>query len=259
MPSRIIREGINDSKAINQLSDSAEIFFRRLMSVVDDFGRYEADFTLLRAKLFGFKLDDWPEDRIGRALQECSTRINGGDEPLVLLYACGKKKLLQVSNFGQRRRTSKYAGPGELPMNQRNGATNAGKAPEPAADTVPVVVAPAVPAVELATTDHFEEFWSSFWRKDGKKAARVKFASKVKSADIWERVKLAVQKQRSKMLDREEEHRPQAASWLSEERWTDEESPQRETKTEPKNADERNQRRRDDLNQGLKILRKKRV
>ncbi len=39
MPNRIIREGILTSEAVNSLSWEAEVFFRRLLSVVDDFGR----------------------------------------------------------------------------------------------------------------------------------------------------------------------------------------------------------------------------
>jgi hypothetical protein len=42
MPSRLLREGILDSEAVNALSFAAEVFYRRLMSVVDDFGRPRA-------------------------------------------------------------------------------------------------------------------------------------------------------------------------------------------------------------------------
>ena len=38
MPSRVIRDGILESESVNALSWEAELFFRRLMSVVDDFG-----------------------------------------------------------------------------------------------------------------------------------------------------------------------------------------------------------------------------
>ena len=36
MPNRIVRPGINDSRAVNQLSESAEIFYRRLMLITDE-------------------------------------------------------------------------------------------------------------------------------------------------------------------------------------------------------------------------------
>ena len=39
MPSRILREGINTSPKVNALSPMAELFYRRLMTVADDYGR----------------------------------------------------------------------------------------------------------------------------------------------------------------------------------------------------------------------------
>ena len=43
MPSRIIRDGILTSERINALTERAELFYRRLMSVVDDYGRFPAN------------------------------------------------------------------------------------------------------------------------------------------------------------------------------------------------------------------------
>jgi hypothetical protein len=42
MPVRILREGILTSERVDTLSPAAEVFYRRLMSVVDDFGRFSA-------------------------------------------------------------------------------------------------------------------------------------------------------------------------------------------------------------------------
>lgn len=125
MPNRILREGIIDSRAVNALSEEAELFYRRLFSIVDDFGRFEANVTLLRAKLFAFRLDSWPEDRVSRVLQECSEVYLEGDsedDPLVRIYEVGRKKYLQVSNFNQRTRTdSKFPAPGSDPAKKRAG------------------------------------------------------------------------------------------------------------------------------------------
>lgn len=53
MPNRILREGILTSPRIAKLKDWAEeVFYRRLHSVVDDFGRYYGDPGLLRAACF---------------------------------------------------------------------------------------------------------------------------------------------------------------------------------------------------------------
>ena len=49
MPNRILREGILSSERVDALSEGAEILYRRLMSVVDDYGRYFAHPTLIRS------------------------------------------------------------------------------------------------------------------------------------------------------------------------------------------------------------------
>ena len=52
MPNRVIREGILTSERIEMLGWAEEVFYRRLMSVVDDFGRYYARPALLRAACY---------------------------------------------------------------------------------------------------------------------------------------------------------------------------------------------------------------
>lgn len=71
MPNRILREGILTSERVNLLSWEAEVFYRRLMSVVDDFGRYSAHPALLRAALYPLKLDTVRDANVERLLAEC--------------------------------------------------------------------------------------------------------------------------------------------------------------------------------------------
>jgi hypothetical protein len=85
------------------------------MSLVDDYGRTEADIELLRPKLFARRLDTWPAERVEAALLEVSTTMcTDGNSPLVTVYSCGSRKYLQISNFGQRLQSKpKFPGPGE--------------------------------------------------------------------------------------------------------------------------------------------------
>lgn len=57
MPNRILREGILTSERVNLLGWAEEVFYRRLMSVVDDFGRYHANAKLIRAACYPLALD----------------------------------------------------------------------------------------------------------------------------------------------------------------------------------------------------------
>lgn len=72
MPVRLLREGILDSEAVCSLSFPAEVFYRRLMSVVDDFGRFDARPSVLRSRLYPLQVDKVREADITRWSAECA-------------------------------------------------------------------------------------------------------------------------------------------------------------------------------------------
>ena len=115
MPNRLLRAEILDSDRVDALSAEAEVFYRRLMSVVDDFGRFHADWRVLRSNLFPLRAEQIAKEQIENWLRECTQIIDGEDEPLVTLYQDGRKKLLELNNFGQRLRSkkSKFPAPPE--------------------------------------------------------------------------------------------------------------------------------------------------
>jgi hypothetical protein len=106
MPTRILRDGILDSERVDKLSDGGELFYRRLMSVVDDYGRFEADPVILRSKCYPRRTDRITVDQIESWLAELATE-------LAVVYQSGRKRYLQLTDFGQRIRSekSKYPGP----------------------------------------------------------------------------------------------------------------------------------------------------
>lgn len=114
MPNRILREGILKSTRVDALSSNAEIFYRRLMSVVDDYGRYEALPKLLRAAVYPLKYDEITDSAIESWLSECAQHI-GEEESLITVYEVRGHRYLQVNNFHQRTRakTSRFPDPSE--------------------------------------------------------------------------------------------------------------------------------------------------
>ena len=98
MPSRVIRDGILESVAVNTLSWEAELFFRRLMSVADDYGRYNALPMLLRSRCYPLQFDKVSDKSIEKWLKECS------DVGLLFLYLVDDKPYLEILNFAQRTR-----------------------------------------------------------------------------------------------------------------------------------------------------------
>lgn len=120
MPSRILRDGILTSDRINSLSLEGEMFYRRLISVVDDYGRFEAHPAILRPAVYPRRLDQVTEQSIERYLDECSS----GDDPLITVYIVGRKRYLQINNFNQRLRSgSKYPDPPTPLCGQNDGDT----------------------------------------------------------------------------------------------------------------------------------------
>lgn len=117
MPNRILREGILTSERVNSLSERAELFYRRLQSVVDDYGRFSANLTLLRASCYPLKLDCMKEDSIKKYLAEAE------GAGLVVLYMVAGKAYLELQDFNQRIQSrSKYpAPPGK--NKEENGST----------------------------------------------------------------------------------------------------------------------------------------
>lgn len=103
MPSRILRDGILTSVPVNSLSDQAELFYRRLHSVVDDYGRYYSNPAILRPALYPLKLKQVSEDDVVRFLLECTKQLHRDTkEPLILVYQADGKECLQVTKFKQQ-------------------------------------------------------------------------------------------------------------------------------------------------------------
>lgn len=97
MPDRIIRAGILTSEAVNNLSPMAELFYRRLMSVADDHGRFDGRTVVLRASLFPLQLDGVRNSHLESWIGECL------EARLVRCYKCVEDKpFIEIIKFGQR-------------------------------------------------------------------------------------------------------------------------------------------------------------
>lgn len=106
MPTRLLREGILDSERVCSLSFPAEVFYRRLMSVVDDFGRFDGRASVLRSRLYPLQTDKVREADISRWIAECEKA------GLIALYAVAGKPYILFGNLGTARaKESKYPPP----------------------------------------------------------------------------------------------------------------------------------------------------
>lgn len=110
MPNRIVRDGILTSERVDKLGPIAEVFYRRLMSVADDYGRFTAHPGLLRASCYPLRVDKVREADISRLLAE----VQGAG--LVVLYVVSGKNYLELVDFRQqvRAKFSKYPSPADV-------------------------------------------------------------------------------------------------------------------------------------------------
>jgi len=109
MPQRFLRPGIRTSKRWNRCDWPSQSLYARLLTLVDDHGRYEADPELLRSEAFPYG------DPAGECLQ--LTTVAGmlrtlAAKELLLLYKTGEKEYLQILRWQERARSqSKFPEP----------------------------------------------------------------------------------------------------------------------------------------------------
>lgn len=106
MPTRLVREGINSSDRVASLGWAAEVFYRRVMLVVDDFGRFDGRPTLLRAACYPTLVDSVSDSDVEGWLWLCV------DAELIQLYSVNGKNFIQLHDFGEpRAKKSKWPAP----------------------------------------------------------------------------------------------------------------------------------------------------
>lgn len=72
MPNRILKESINESKSLSEVSFFAEDLYKRLITYADDYGRFNADYQIMRARLYPREIQIVSESDIEAALIELS-------------------------------------------------------------------------------------------------------------------------------------------------------------------------------------------
>lgn len=185
MPNRVVRERILRSRKVNGLKWPAEVFYRRLMSVVDDFGRYDAAPDILRAALYPLKLDKVRNADVSRWLRE--TEQAG----LVVVFVVDGEEYLVIRNFKQRTRAkhSKYPSPEQATVMRPSYDRHVRTETEAKTETKTKTHTTHPPKSPQGGTGggrkdvHFEDFWEK-WPPGCRKTG------KTKCKELWKRRKL---------------------------------------------------------------------
>lgn len=105
MPQRFLRPGITTSEAWNRASWFEQSFFIRLLTLVDDEGRYDGRIPILHAHCFALRSDVTPQ-------QTAAARSALLSLGLIEVYTVDGKEYLQVAKWQERVRTrSKWPAP----------------------------------------------------------------------------------------------------------------------------------------------------
>lgn len=106
MPNRILKESICTSETIEQLGWQEEAFFYRLITVCDDFGRFDGRASVIRGRCFPLRLDRVTDSDIENWLQGLQRA------GLLRLYVVDGHRYLQIVTWDKhqqiRAKTSKY-------------------------------------------------------------------------------------------------------------------------------------------------------
>lgn len=115
MPQRFLRPGITDSDRFNSVSFGAQTLWVRLLTVVDDYGRFDGRCSVLCGRCFSVWNDNNPANQITAADvgKLCDELSKVG---LVDIYYVEGKPFLQMLNWREKPRASTSSWPGKPEM-----------------------------------------------------------------------------------------------------------------------------------------------
>lgn len=209
MPTRIVREGILTSEKVNELTERAELFYRRLMNVVDDYGRYFSHPSLLRAACYALRIESVNETDVKRMLNECITH------GLIKLYS--GKKYLFITNFKQQTRSpSKFPEPTQNELLSICESNDDQMCSESESESES-----SLAHLSGERDGDFEKLWTAYPRKIGKTAAKKAF-NRIKGVPVEKMLSaIANQKQSEPWQKDNGQFIPHPTTWLNQGRWDD--------------------------------------
>lgn len=195
-----MREGIITSELVNSLGWAEEVFYRRLLSVVDDFGRFHGNPSLLRAACYPLQVDKVGNQDIAKWLTKC---VGAG---LVKAYTVEGKDYVEVSKFGQQVRAK----------NSKFPACAADAKQLHSRRTASAHLDVSVSEVDISA---FDVFWTCYPRKVAKPAALKAWKALRPDDALADRMISVIQ---ATQWSPEQKYIPHPSTWLNERRWEDE-------------------------------------
>ncbi len=217
MPTRLIKESICTSANLNDLTTEEEVFFYRLMVNCDDYGRFDARPTILRARCFPLKVDSITDGDIENWLSSLILHN------LVIVYDADGHRCLAIitwENHQQvRAKRSKYPAPDGQVITPDNIGNQM-----PADDSG----CPRNPIQSESNPNpymvNFSIFWSAYPKKQAKGKAESAFKKLNPDETLMATIMSAIEKAKKSesWLKDNGKFIPHPATWLNGQRWEDE-------------------------------------
>lgn len=246
MPQRFLRPGIRTSEAWNCTSFRAQSLYIGILTLVDDYGRYDGRPALLHAEIFCLR-DDVTRQDTAADIREL------GEQGLVQLYEVDGKVYLQVTRWQERTRNpSRFPAPPaviRLPT-AANGSQRQPTAASPTStstssssptststSSIPQANGAKAPAVPTALV---EEIYQAYPRKEGREDALRAIRKRIKEGKdpqfLLERVKTYA----AAIAWKERDFIPHPATWFNNGRYDDDpanwKDPGRDIKKHPNSS-----------------------
>lgn len=103
MPQRFLRPGITNSPRWNRVSWAAQSFYIRLLTLVDDYGRFDGRPSVLWGQCFAVWNEHNPESAVNlQQVAQMLQQLAADSVQLLDLYQVGDKHVLQVTQWQER-------------------------------------------------------------------------------------------------------------------------------------------------------------
>jgi hypothetical protein len=198
-----VRDGILSSKNINELDHEEENFYRRLLNIVDDYGRFFCTPALIWSGAYPLRPEQFNAQRIEQILHKLN------DLELITIYEADGDKYLEINNFKQRTRSESKFPEKDLPPN--DGQVSDKGLQDAALDEG------VDEGVDEGGHVYFEQFWDGYPRKENKKRAETAFKNLSKQNQLK-----AIQDSGERYKHTDKKFIPHATTYINGERWNDE-------------------------------------
>lgn len=238
MPNRIIKESICTSDTIDKLSWFEEVFFYRLIVNCDDYGRFDARVSILKARLFPLK--SVTEKEIVNALRKL---VEVG---IALVYEVAGRPYVQLVTWAKhqtiRNKRSKYPSyEDSLKTSESNCKQMNANVPviqsnpiQSESESNSISLKTACAAIDIDTLDPkeaFEIFWKEYPRKVSKEKSRQWFAKNKPNRELLDKILASLKKHKLTRQWQDPQYIPHPITWLNQKRWEDEVDCEPKTKT----------------------------